>query len=178
MLGKCIYIPGVITGVHDGLWTGAGELLRVHLLSWMDDFGFVGWLANSSLSAWPTWALQNKAKRKTNASLVVKENHVELFLAKFDGRLRGTHLCSEAEFWIREAFSSWHIVIFFLYFHHLLQETIEESNGFVLQVEERKQAAADALTHYSQFAMACIGQGVTPSHLRLHLLKVIDLHFP
>jgi hypothetical protein len=69
------------------------------------------------------------------------------------------------------------IVIFFLSFHHLLQETIEESNGFVLQVEERKQAAADALTHYSQFAMACIGQGVTPSHLRLHLLKVINVHF-
>ncbi|CAK9269660.1 hypothetical protein BDL97_02G201800 [Sphagnum fallax] len=42
------------------------------------------------------------------------------------------------------------------------------------EVEERKQAAADALTHYSQFAMACIGQGVTPSHLRLHLLKELS----
>jgi hypothetical protein len=125
---------------------------------------------------WPTWVLQSQAKRKTNASLVVEEHHVEFFLAKFDGRLRGTHLCSEAEFWIGEVFSTWPIVIFFLYFH-LLQETIQESNGFLLQAEERKQAAADALTHYSQFAMACIGQGVTPSHLRLHLLKVIDFHF-
>jgi hypothetical protein len=49
---------------------------------------------------------QNKAKRKTIASLVVEENHVEFFLAKFDGRLRGTLLCSEAEFWIGEVFSS------------------------------------------------------------------------
>jgi hypothetical protein len=28
------------------------------------------------------------------------------------------------------------------------------------------------LMHYSQFAMACIGEGVAPSKLRLHLLKV------
>jgi hypothetical protein len=48
--------------------------------------------------------LQNKAERQTIASLVVEENHVEFFLAKFDGRLRGTHLCSEADFWIGEVF--------------------------------------------------------------------------
>ncbi len=144
----------------------------------MDDFGFVRWLANSSLSCVTDMSVAQQSKAQNDRlSLVVEENHVEFFLAKFDGRLRGTPLCSETEFWIGEVISSWPIVIFFLYFHHLLQETIEESNGFVLQAEERKQAAADALTHYSQFAMACIGQGVTPSHLRLHLLKVIDLHF-
>jgi hypothetical protein len=49
---------------------------------------------------------EQRFKRKTNASLVVEENHVEIFLAKFDGRLRGTRLCSEAEFWIGEGFSS------------------------------------------------------------------------
>jgi len=32
----------MITRVHDGLWRGAGDVLPVHLLSWMDDFGFVG----------------------------------------------------------------------------------------------------------------------------------------
>jgi hypothetical protein len=49
LLLKWIYIPGMITGLHDGLWRGAGDVLLVHLLSWMDDFRFVGWLANSSL---------------------------------------------------------------------------------------------------------------------------------
>lgn len=42
------------------------------------------------------------------------------------------------------------------------------------EVEERKQAAADALMHYSQFAMVCIGEGVSPSKLRLHLLKELS----
>lgn len=41
-------------------------------------------------------------------------------------------------------------------------------------MEERKQAAADALMHYSQFAMVCIGEGVSPSKLRLHLLKELS----
>jgi hypothetical protein len=41
-LGEWIYIPGMITGVHDGLWRRAGDVLLVHLLSWMDDFGFIG----------------------------------------------------------------------------------------------------------------------------------------
>ena len=42
-----------------------------------------------------------------------------------------------------------------------------------LQVEERKQAAADVLFQYSKFVMACIGNQVRPSDLRLHLMKVI-----
>jgi len=50
LLGKWIHIPGMITGLHDGLWRRAGDVLLVHLLSWMNDFGFLGWLANSSLS--------------------------------------------------------------------------------------------------------------------------------
>jgi hypothetical protein len=41
-LGEWIYPPGMITGLHDGLWSGAGDVLLVHLLSWMDDFGFSG----------------------------------------------------------------------------------------------------------------------------------------
>ncbi|CAN6466956.1 unnamed protein product [Victoria cruziana] len=40
--------------------------------------------------------------------------------------------------------------------------------------EERKQAAADALYMYSQFVMACIGEGVRPSKLRLHLMKEVS----
>jgi hypothetical protein len=30
-----MYIPGMITGVHDGLWMGVGDVLPVHLLSWI-----------------------------------------------------------------------------------------------------------------------------------------------
>ncbi|XP_024363181.1 uncharacterized protein [Physcomitrium patens] len=57
---------------------------------------------------------------------------------------------------------------------------MEKYEGFVVkfrfqsEVEEKKQAAADALMHYSQFAMVCISQGVSPSKLRLHLLKEIS----
>jgi hypothetical protein len=51
-------------------------------------------------------SVAEQSKAQNNASLVVEENHVEFFLAKFDGRLRGIHLCSEAEFWIWEVFSS------------------------------------------------------------------------
>eukprot|EP01018_Ginkgo_biloba_P000923 Gb_00429 [translate_table: standard] len=40
-----------------------------------------------------------------------------------------------------------------------------------LQTEEKKQAAADVLFQYSQFVMACIGEGVRPSQLRIHLMK-------
>jgi hypothetical protein len=50
-------------------------------------------------------AQQSKAQND-RLSLVVEENHVEFFLAKFDGRLRGTPLCSETEFWIGEVISS------------------------------------------------------------------------
>lgn len=42
----------------------------------------------------------------------------------------------------------------------------------VLQTEQKKQAAADVLFHYSQFVMVCIGEGVRPTDLRLHLMKV------
>lgn len=41
-----------------------------------------------------------------------------------------------------------------------------------MQTEQQKQAAADVLFHYSQFVMVCIGEGVRPSDLRLHLMKV------
>ncbi|KAK9095242.1 hypothetical protein Scep_026711 [Stephania cephalantha] len=43
-----------------------------------------------------------------------------------------------------------------------------------MQVEEKKQAAADVLFHYSQFVMVCIGEGVRPADLRLHLMKEIS----
>ncbi|MQM08813.1 hypothetical protein Taro_041670 [Colocasia esculenta] len=47
-------------------------------------------------------------------------------------------------------------------------------NEMLLQVEEQKQAAADVLYRYSQFAMVCIGEGVRPCDLRLHLMKEIS----
>ncbi|CAL5366173.1 unnamed protein product [Camellia sinensis] len=39
------------------------------------------------------------------------------------------------------------------------------------EIEEKKQAAADVLFHYSEFVMACIGNRVRPCDLRLHLMK-------
>ncbi|CAA6661838.1 unnamed protein product [Spirodela intermedia] len=45
---------------------------------------------------------------------------------------------------------------------------------FEMQVEEQKQAAADVLNNYSQFAMVCIGEEVRPCDLRLHLMKEIS----
>ncbi|XP_010920789.1 uncharacterized protein [Elaeis guineensis] len=42
------------------------------------------------------------------------------------------------------------------------------------ETEQQKQAAADVLFHYSQFVMVCIGEGVRPSDLRLHLMKEIS----
>jgi hypothetical protein len=44
--------------------------------------------------------------------------------------------------------------------------------AYVLQTQQKKQAAADVLFQYSQFAMVCIGEGVRPTDLRLHLMKV------
>ncbi|GMN29047.1 hypothetical protein TIFTF001_002281 [Ficus carica] len=43
------------------------------------------------------------------------------------------------------------------------------------KIEEKKQAAADVLSQYSKFAMACIGNQVKPCDLRLHLMKMILL---
>ncbi|OAY65305.1 Receptor-like protein 12 [Ananas comosus] len=40
------------------------------------------------------------------------------------------------------------------------------------ETEEIKQAAADVLYHYSQVVMVCSGEGVRPTDLRLHLMKV------
>ncbi|KAL6956817.1 hypothetical protein U1Q18_041209 [Sarracenia purpurea var. burkii] len=42
------------------------------------------------------------------------------------------------------------------------------------EVEEKKQAAADVLFHYSTFVMACLANQVSPSNLRLHLMKEIS----
>ncbi|XP_010251846.1 PREDICTED: uncharacterized protein LOC104593608 isoform X2 [Nelumbo nucifera] len=42
------------------------------------------------------------------------------------------------------------------------------------EIEEKKQAAADVLFQYSKFVMVCIGEGVQPSDLRLHLMKEIS----
>ncbi|XP_042496268.1 uncharacterized protein LOC122075339 [Macadamia integrifolia] len=42
------------------------------------------------------------------------------------------------------------------------------------ETEEKKQAAADVLFQYSKFVMVCIGEGVRPSDLRLHLMKEIS----
>ncbi|KAF8720079.1 hypothetical protein HU200_024855 [Digitaria exilis] len=39
------------------------------------------------------------------------------------------------------------------------------------ETEQKKQAAADVLFHYSQFVMVCIGEDVRPTDLRLHLMK-------
>ena len=46
----------------------------------------------------------------------------------------------------------------------------------VLQTEQKKQAAADVLFHYSQFVMVCIGEDIRPTDLRLHLMKVYLLY--
>ncbi|KAF8394885.1 hypothetical protein HHK36_018822 [Tetracentron sinense] len=43
-----------------------------------------------------------------------------------------------------------------------------------LEIEENKQAAADVLFQYSKFVMVCIGKGVRPCDLRLHLMKEIS----
>ncbi|XP_068669443.1 uncharacterized protein [Aristolochia californica] len=43
------------------------------------------------------------------------------------------------------------------------------------EIEEKKQAAADVLFHYSQFVMVCIGEGVRPCDLRLHLMKISSM---
>ncbi|CAN4083455.1 unnamed protein product [Withania somnifera] len=43
-----------------------------------------------------------------------------------------------------------------------------------MEVEEKKQAAADVLFQYSNFVMACIGNQVRPCHLRLHLMKEVS----
>uniref|UniRef100_A0A803NP03 Uncharacterized protein n=1 Tax=Cannabis sativa TaxID=3483 RepID=A0A803NP03_CANSA len=40
------------------------------------------------------------------------------------------------------------------------------------EIEEKKQAAADVLFQNSKFVMACIGNQVKPSDLRLHLMKI------
>ncbi|XP_044470316.1 uncharacterized protein LOC123199404 isoform X2 [Mangifera indica] len=42
------------------------------------------------------------------------------------------------------------------------------------EIDEKKQAAADVLFHYSKFVMACIGNQARPCDLRLHLLKEIS----
>ncbi|KMZ59842.1 hypothetical protein ZOSMA_64G00590 [Zostera marina] len=41
-------------------------------------------------------------------------------------------------------------------------------------IEQNKDAAADVLYQYSQFVMVCVGHGVRPSDLRLHLMKEIS----
>ncbi|KAF8652469.1 hypothetical protein HU200_062802 [Digitaria exilis] len=46
--------------------------------------------------------------------------------------------------------------------------------GDVMQTEQKKQAAADVLFHYSQFVMVCIGEDVRPTDLRLHLMKEVS----
>ncbi|KAF3440317.1 hypothetical protein FNV43_RR18601 [Rhamnella rubrinervis] len=46
--------------------------------------------------------------------------------------------------------------------------------GNELEIEEKKQAAADVLSQYSKFVMACIGNQVRPCDLRLHLMKEIS----
>ncbi|KAI3993549.1 hypothetical protein MKX01_002562 [Papaver californicum] len=42
------------------------------------------------------------------------------------------------------------------------------------EIKEKKQAAADVLSNYSQFAMMCIGKHVRPCDLRLQLMKEIS----
>lgn len=45
----------------------------------------------------------------------------------------------------------------------------------VLQIEEKKQAAADVLFQYPKIVMASLGNQVRPFDLRLHLMKVHEL---
>nr|ACG27530.1 hypothetical protein [Zea mays] len=42
------------------------------------------------------------------------------------------------------------------------------------ETDQKKQAAADVLFHYSQFVMVCIGEDVRPTDLRLHLMKEVS----
>ncbi|VFQ65081.1 unnamed protein product [Cuscuta campestris] len=42
------------------------------------------------------------------------------------------------------------------------------------ETEEKKQAAADALSQYSRFVMGCIGNQVRPCDFRMHLMKEIS----
>ncbi|KAG2619939.1 uncharacterized protein LOC120665802 [Panicum virgatum] len=42
------------------------------------------------------------------------------------------------------------------------------------ETEQKKQAAADVLFHYSQFVMVCIGEDIRPTDLRLHLMKEVS----
>ncbi|XP_072960552.1 uncharacterized protein [Typha angustifolia] len=42
------------------------------------------------------------------------------------------------------------------------------------ETEQRKDAAADVLFHYTAFVLVCIGEGVQPTDLRLHLMKEIS----
>ncbi|TKY55930.1 hypothetical protein E2542_SST20355 [Spatholobus suberectus] len=42
------------------------------------------------------------------------------------------------------------------------------------EMEDKKQASADVLFHYSKFAMVSIGCQVRPCDLRLHLMKEIS----
>ncbi|TVU18920.1 hypothetical protein EJB05_35040, partial [Eragrostis curvula] len=42
------------------------------------------------------------------------------------------------------------------------------------ETQQKKQAAADVLFHYSQFVMVCIGEDVRPTDLRLHLMKEVS----
>ncbi|KAL3341263.1 hypothetical protein AABB24_025686 [Solanum stoloniferum] len=44
----------------------------------------------------------------------------------------------------------------------------------IIQVKEKKRAAADVLFQYSNFVMACIGNQVRPCDLRLHLMKEVS----
>lgn len=41
-----------------------------------------------------------------------------------------------------------------------------------LQIEQKKQSAADVTFQYSNFVMACIGFQARPCDMRLHLMKV------
>lgn len=44
-----------------------------------------------------------------------------------------------------------------------------------LQVEQKKQSAADVTFQYSNFVMACIGFQARPCDMRLHLMKVLQI---
>ncbi|XP_076905285.1 uncharacterized protein LOC143561004 [Bidens hawaiensis] len=42
------------------------------------------------------------------------------------------------------------------------------------EAEQKKQSAADVMSQYSNFAMACIGFQARPCDMRLHLMKEIS----
>ncbi|CAH9132357.1 unnamed protein product [Cuscuta epithymum] len=66
------------------------------------------------------------------------------------------------------------MVIWVLYAKTLESEKSDSAMKDDYETELKKQAAADVLSQYSRFVMACIGNQVRPCDLRMHLMKEIS----